>query len=86
MIIGDDDLRPFKVGKHIGGDNLPAPVIAVRVVRQENAQAVTDSQSWGYNQKTTGEFFAGGVTGSIDGLPGNKHGHNRGFSCTGCQF
>ena len=57
MVICDDDLCPFEVREHVRGDNLSTLVIAIRVVRQENAQAVTDGQTRCHHQKTAGEFL-----------------------------
>ncbi len=51
VVVGDDDLGPLDVVEHVAGNQLAAGVVAVGVVRLENAQAVLDRQAWGDDQE-----------------------------------
>ncbi len=86
MIVGNDDLCPFKVGKHVTGNKFPALVVAVRVVRLKHAQTVADGQPWRDDQKSPCKLLAVGPAHRIDGLPGNQHSHYGGLACACGQF
>ena len=86
VVIGDDDLGPFEVAKHIARNQFTALIVAVRIVGLKDAQAVTDRQAGRHDQKSAGELFAVWPAHGIDGLPGNQHGHDGGLARAGGQF
>ena len=52
----------------------------------KNPQPVTNGDSRGENQKPPRKLRTLRVANGIYGLPGNQHGHHRGFSGTGGKF
>jgi hypothetical protein len=86
VIVGNHDFRAVDVVEHVAGDQLAAGVVAVRVVRLENSQAVLDGEARGDDEKTAREAFAAGAANGVNCLPGDQHGHDRGFARAGCQL
>ncbi len=76
VVVGDDDFCPFQIGKHILGNQLAACIVGVRVIGLKHTQTVANGQAGRDNQEAACEFFAGGATYGIDGLPGDEHGHD----------
>ena len=60
VVVGDDDLGAVEVVEHVARDQLAAGVVAVRVVRLEDAQAVLDGQPGRDDQEATRELLAAG--------------------------
>ena len=86
VVVGDDDLGPLEVLQHISGDQFPAGVVAVRVVGLEHTKAVLDGEAGGHDQEAAGEPPAVWMPDGVDGLPGDKHGHDSGLAGAGRQF
>ena len=61
-------------------------VIAVRVVRHDDAQPVSNSDTGRDNQEAARELLAIGVADGIDGLPGDQHGHDGRFARPGREL
>ena len=55
VVVGDDDLGAVHVVEHVAGDEFAAGVVAVRVVRLEDAQPVLDRQAGCDDEKAAGE-------------------------------
>ncbi|HJL60778.1 MAG TPA: hypothetical protein QF517_02385, partial [Pseudomonadales bacterium] len=73
VVVCDDDFGAIHVCKHVGRDQFPVLVVAVRVVRLEHTQTILDGQTGSDDEKATTELFAARVTDCIDGLPRNEH-------------
>ena len=86
VVVRDDDLGFAHVVEHVVGQQLTVFVIAVRVVGLQDAQTVLDGQARRADQKATGEVLAGWSAHSIDGLPGDQHGHDGGLAGTRCEL
>ena len=86
MVIGDDNLGPFKVRKHVIGDQFTALVVTVRVIRLEDAQAITDCYTRCDNEKATSELFTVWPTYRVDCLPDDQHSHDSGLACACGEF
>ena len=56
MIVGDDDLGPVHVVQHVAGNEFAAGVVAVGVVRLEDAQPVLDRQAGRDDEKAAREM------------------------------
>ena len=54
VIIGDDDLGPVQIVKHVAWNKFAAGVVAVGIIRLQNSKAVFDGQAWSNDQKTLG--------------------------------
>ena len=80
VVVGDDDLRAVQVGQQVVRDQLPAPVVAVRVVRLQHPQPVPDGEAGGDDQEPAGEPPALPPPHRVDGLPGDQHGHHHGLA------
>ena len=63
VVVGDDDLGPVDVVEHVARDQLAAGVVAVGVVRLEDAQAILDRQAGRDDEEAAGEVLAAGVGG-----------------------
>lgn len=83
VVVGDHDGRAVDVGQQLGGHQFAAAVVAVRIVRLQDAQAVLDGDAGGDDQKTAAEPAAVGMADGVDGLPGDQHGHHRGLAAAG---
>ena len=86
VIVGDDDLRTAHLIEHVVGHDLSAGVIAVRIVRLQDAQPVLDRQAGRADQKPAREGLAAWPPHRIDRLPCNQHGHDRGLACAGREL
>jgi hypothetical protein len=64
----------------------PAGVVAVGIVRLEDAQAVFDREARRNDEEAAGEMLAAWAADSIDGLPRDEHGHDGGLSRAGGQL
>ena len=86
MVVRDDDLRPVEVGEHVAWDQFAALVIAVRVVRLEDPEAVADSDPGGDDEKPAGEPGAPRPAYGVDGLPCDEHSHDGGLAGARCEL
>ena len=84
--IGDDDLRAVEIAQHVAGHELPALVVAVRVVGLEHPEPVLDRDARRDNQEAPCETPAVGASDRVDRLPGDEHGHDGGLSGPGGQL
>ena len=66
MVVGDDDLRPVDVVEHVVRHELAAAVVAVRVVRLQDAQAVLDREARRDDEEAAGEVLAAGPANGVD--------------------
>ena len=73
--------RP-RSGSRVARDQLPAPVVAVRVVRLQHPQPVPDGEAGGDDQEPAGEPPALSPPHRVDGLPRDQHGHHHGLAGT----
>ena len=76
VVVGDDDLGAFEVVEHVAGHQFAAGVVAVRIVRLEDAQAVLDREARRDDQEAAGEVLAAGPAHGVDRLPGDEHRHD----------
>ena len=60
VVVGDDDLGPVDVVEHVARHQLAAGVVAVRVVRLQDAQAVLDGEAGRDDEEAAGEVLAAG--------------------------
>ena len=86
VVIGDDDLGAVDIIQHVIGNQLAARIVAVRVVRLENAKPVLDGQPRCHDQKSACEVAAAWTANGIDRLPCDDHGHDRRFASPRRQF
>ena len=84
--IGDNDLGLPYLRHHVLRHEFTVLVVAVRVVGLKHPQAVANRDAWSHNQKSLGKSIALRVPHRVDGLPGDQHGHDRGFSRPGRQL
>src|SRR5258708_979988 len=68
------------------GNWFPVLKVTVRVVRLENAEAVADGQAGCHDQKAASESSTSALPVRVDGLPGNDHCHDGGFTCAGGEL
>ena len=76
VVVGDDDLRALDVVEHVGRDQLAACVVAVGVVRLEDAQAVLDREPGRDDEEAAREALALRAADGVDRLPGDEHRHD----------
>ena len=57
-------------------DQIARAVVAVRVVRLQDAQAILDGQAGCDDEETAGEVFAAGPANGVERLPGDQHRHD----------
>ena len=84
--VGDDDLRAVESAQHVARHQLPALVIAVRVVGLEHAKAVLDRDSGSDDQEAPREPPAVRAANRVDRLPGDEHGHDGGLAGPGGEL
>jgi hypothetical protein len=83
VIVSDDDLGPVHIVEHVAGNEFPAGVVSVGVIRLEHAQPVFDRQAGRADEKTAREILARRPEHRVDRLPGDEHGHDRGLARAG---
>ena len=76
VIVGDDDLGLADVRQHVGGQNLARAVVAVGIVRQQDAQPVADRDARRDDQEAAAEEIARRRAHGVDRLPGDQHRHD----------
>ncbi len=86
VVIGDDHSGSLDVAQHIWWHQFARLVVALRIGGQKNAEPIPDGNAGRDHQKTEGKTFAVRIPHGVDGLPGNEHGHDRGFARTGGEF
>jgi hypothetical protein len=86
VVVGDDDLGAAHVVEQVARQQFAVLVVAVGVVRLQDAQAVLDRQAGRADQEAAGEVPAARPAHRIDRLPGDEHGHDRGLAGAGGQF
>ena len=80
VVVRDDDLRALQIGEHVARHQLATLVIAVRVVRLQHAQAISNRQPRRHDEETSGESLALRMSHGIDRLPCDQHCHHGGFA------
>ena len=55
VVIGDYDFRALEIREHVSRDQLPTLVIAVRIVRLQYAEPISDGQARRDDQEATSE-------------------------------
>ena len=86
MVVGDDDLGSVDFLEQILRNHFAILVVAVRVVRLQNTEAVLDRKTGRDHKKSAREVFTSGAANSVNSLPGNEHGHDRGLASAGGEF
>ena len=76
VVVRDDDLGPVEVGQHVVRDQLAALIIAVRVIRLQDSQAISNSDSWCDDQESPRELSTVRTSNRVDRLPRDQHGHH----------
>ena len=84
--VGDEDLGAAEVRQHVRGDEFAAGVVALRVVRQQHAQAIADGDAGRRHQKAAGEARAVRTAHRVHRLPGDEHGHHRRLARAGGEL
>lgn len=84
--VRDDDLGAIDVVQHVARHQLAARVVAVRVVRLEDAQPVLDGDAGGHDEEAAREALALWVPDSVNGLPCDEHGHDGGLPRAGREL
>ena len=84
--VGDEDLGAAEVRQHVRGDEFAAGIVALRVVRQQHAQAVADGDAGRRHQKAAGEARAVRAAHCVHRLPGDEHGHHGGLAGSGGEL
>ena len=80
VVVGDDDLGLFKITQHLSGYQFPALVIAVGVIREQDAESVPDGDAGCDDQEPAGVFLAAWAACCVDRLPGDEHRHDGGLA------
>ena len=86
VVVGDDDLRLVELAEHVGRHEFAAGVVAVRVVRLKDAQAVADGDARRHDEEAAGEPGARGAADGVHGLPSDQHGHHGGLAGAGGEL
>ena len=76
MEIGDEDLGPAKLADQVGRDQVAEPVVVLGVVGREHPQPVADGDARSDDEERVGEPAILGVGDLVQGVPGDKHGHD----------
>ena len=63
--------------------NVPKPVVVVRIVRQQHPQPIADGDAGSCNQKRVGESRVLRVGQLVECLPGDEHRHDDGLAAAG---
>ncbi len=72
--------------QHVGGTSSRLLVVAVRIVRLQDAQAVLDGDAGRDDQEAAGERLAARAADGIDRLPGDQHRHDGGLAGAGGEL
>ena len=83
MVVRDDHARPLHVRQHVARNEFAAAVVALRVFRQEDTEAVPDRDPGRHDQEAAREVPAAGTADRVHRLPGDQHGHDRGLAGAG---
>jgi len=86
VVVGDDDFGLAEVAEQVRRQQFAGLVVVIRVVRQQDAQAVANRDSRRDDQEAASEARAAGVAHGVDGLPGDQHRHYRGLASSGGEF
>ena len=80
MVVGDDDFGLSELVMQLGRYNVALAVVVARVVRQQYAQPVTDSDAGRDDQKGVGKAGILRVGALVESVPGDEHGHHDGLA------
>ena len=80
MVVGDDDAGRLDERQHILRDEIAMLIVGLVIIRQQNAQAVFDRNTWRRDEKPVRELGADAMPCGIDRLPGNDHRHHGGLA------
>ena len=80
MVVRDDDLRSLQVAEHVGGHQLAAGVVGVRVVRAQDPESVPDRHARRDHEEPASVPLAAGAADGVDRLPGDDQRHHRGLA------
>ena len=86
VVVGDDDAGLVQVVEHVAGDEFPAGVVGVGVVRLQDAQAVLDRDARRRHEEPAREAAAAGAADGVDRLPGDDHRHDGRLAGAGRQL
>ena len=86
VVVGDDDLGSANVLEHVARHELPALVVAVGVVRLQDAQAFADREPGRHDEEAARESAAARAPDGVDRLPGDQHRHHGRLSRACRQF
>ena len=86
VVVRDDDFGAVDVRQHVGRNEVAVAVVALRVVRLEDSQAVPDRDPRRDHQETPAVEVASRCPDIVDGLPGDQHGHDGGLAAAGGHF
>ncbi len=76
VVVGNDDLGAVHLVEHVARHQFAVLVVAVRIVRLEDLEAVLDGEAGGDDEESTSERLAAGAANRVDRLPGDEHGHD----------
>ena len=79
-------LARLDVVEHVLRNQFAVCVVAVRVVRLEDAQTVLDRQPGRDDKKAAREVLAAGTANRVDRLPGDEHRHDRRLAGAGGEL
>ena len=86
VVVCDNDFGSFDITDHIVGNKFTALIIAIGIIRLQDAKPVANGYAGGDNKEASSEFFALWSSCCIYHLPGNNHGHDGGFACACGKF
>ena len=74
--VGDEDRRGLEAVELLGRDEVHRPVVVVRVVGQQHAEAVADGDAGRDDEEARAEPLVVRVGQLVEGLPGDEHRHH----------
>lgn len=86
VVVGDHDFSSLNIAQHVGRRDFARAIVAFRVVRQQDTQAVADRDARGDDQEPAGELLAVRVTHGVHRLPRYQHRHDGGFARPGREL
>ncbi len=86
VIVGDHDLGTVHVVQQVAGNQFTVLVVAVRIIRLQDPQAILDREAGCYDEKAARVAFALRSPHRVDGLPGDEHRHDGGLAGAGGQL